>query len=277
MPMLAESDLNKIAERVVESFLTRKAGLDESAASEAQSGQLNADQIERLVELVNTQAFLKTMDQRKQEGAGDLMHEFDPVNAARVIKIVIDGSGARVESDSDSTDSECDVPNEMADVRRPKDEEEEEAPEDVEPKVKAPKKDKTASVLQLVNEKIANRRRKVSGLLENQALELEQSFEDKLAHLAIRFRQAQGPSYAEFEHNVCSEPSYNSKEASAVLTALRTTLKLGPLDEQMLNEKRASLSNHVYDDSPELAEFDTLLAIVKEAQKTADAIAHVRT
>ena len=67
MPMLAESDLNKIAERVVESFLTRKAGLDESAASEAQSGQLNADQIERLVELVNTQAFLKTMDQRKQD------------------------------------------------------------------------------------------------------------------------------------------------------------------------------------------------------------------
>ena len=115
------------------------------------------------------------MDQRKQEGAGDLMHEFDPVNAARVIKIVIDGSGARVESDSDSADSECDVPNEMADVRRPK---EEDAPEDVEPKVKAPKKDKTASVLQLDNEKIANRRRKVSGLLENQALELEQSFEN---------------------------------------------------------------------------------------------------
>lgn len=274
MPMLAESDLNKIAERVVESFLTRKAGLDESAASEAQSGQLNADQIERLVELVNTQAFLKTMDQRKQEGAGDLMHEFDPVNAARVIKIVIDGSGARVESDSDSADSECDVPNEMSDVRRPK---EEEAPEDVEPKVKAPKKDKTASALQLDNEKVANRRRKVSALLENQALELEQSFDTKLASLAIRFRQAQGPSYAEFEYDVCSEPSYNSKEASAVLTALRTVLKLGPLDEQMLNEKRASLSNHIYDDSPELAEFNTLLAIVKEAQKTADAIAHVRT
>jgi len=274
MPMLAESDLNKIAERVVENFLTRKAGLDESAANEAQSGQLNADQIERLVELVNTQAFLKTMDQRKQEGAGDLMHEFDPVNAARVIKIVIDGSGARVESDSDSADSECDVPNEMADVRRPK---EEETPEDVEPKVKAPKKNKTASALQLDNEKVANRRRKVSALLENQALELEQSFDTKLASLAIRFRQAQGPSYAEFEYDVCSEPSYNSKEASAVLTALRTVLKLGPLDEQMLNEKRASLSNHIYDDSPELAEFNTLLAIVKEAQKTADAIAHVRT
>lgn len=274
MPMLAESDLNKIAERVVENFLTRKAGLDESAASEAQSGQLNADQIERLVELVNTQAFLKTMDQRKQEGAGDLMHEFDPVNAARVIKIVIDGSGARVESDSDSSDSQCDVPNEMAEVRRPK---EDETPEGVAPKDKAPKKDKTASALQLDNEKTVNRRRKVAGLLENQALELEQTFDTKLASLAIRFKQAQGPLYAEFERDVCSESSYNSKEASAVLTALRTALKLGPLDEQMLNEKRASLSNHIYDDSPELAEFNTLLAIVKEAQKTADAISHVRT
>lgn len=92
-----EHDFEKMAERVVGRFLSGQAKLAEAAADEAVSSGLNPDQIERLSQSANTMAFLKMMDQRKQQGAGDLMHEFDPIDARHVIKLVIDQDGVHVE------------------------------------------------------------------------------------------------------------------------------------------------------------------------------------
>jgi hypothetical protein len=73
------------------------AKLAEAAAQEAVQSGLNPDQIERLSQSANTMAFLKMMDQRKQQGAGDLMHEFDPIDSRQVIRLVIDQDGVHVE------------------------------------------------------------------------------------------------------------------------------------------------------------------------------------
>jgi len=97
MPSLREQDFDKLAERVVGRFLSGEAKLADAAAEEATSSGLNPDQIERLTQSANTMAFLKMMDQRKQQGAGDLMHEFDPIDSRHVIKIVIDNAGVHVE------------------------------------------------------------------------------------------------------------------------------------------------------------------------------------
>lgn len=97
MPTLREQDFDKMATHVVDQFLNGKAKLAEAAAEAASENGLNPDQIERLSQSANTMAFLRMMDQRKQEGAGDLMHEFEPIDARHVIKLVIDDAGVHVE------------------------------------------------------------------------------------------------------------------------------------------------------------------------------------
>lgn len=92
-----EQDFEKMADRIVGQFLSGKAKLADAAAQEAIQGGLNPDQIERLTQSANTMAFLKMMDQRKQQGAGDLMHEFDPIDSRHVIRLVIDQDGVHVE------------------------------------------------------------------------------------------------------------------------------------------------------------------------------------
>lgn len=102
MATLNESDLDGMAKKVVERFLSRQAALAEAAADEAKTAHLNPDQIERMVQSANTEAFLRMMDQRKLAGAGDLMHEFEPIDARQVIKIVIDQNGVHVDGPHDN-------------------------------------------------------------------------------------------------------------------------------------------------------------------------------
>ena len=97
MTTFGERDFEMMAKRAVDRFLSRQASLEDAAADEARTNRLNPDQIERMTQAANTEAFLRMMDQRKQEGAGDLMHEFDPIDSRHVIRIVIDQNGVHVE------------------------------------------------------------------------------------------------------------------------------------------------------------------------------------
>lgn len=96
MPALRAHDFEKLATRVVDRFLSGGAKLAEAAAEEAAAANLNPDQIQRLVQSANTMTFLRMMDQRKAEGASDLMHEFEPIDADQVVRSVIDGGGAQM-------------------------------------------------------------------------------------------------------------------------------------------------------------------------------------
>src|SRR3954465_8075304 len=97
MPVLAESELDKLAGEVVERYLGGKSRLDEAAAKVASAHGLNPHQIERLTQSANTQTFLRLMDQRKEAQEQDLPHEFEPIDARHVIKIVIDDAGVHIE------------------------------------------------------------------------------------------------------------------------------------------------------------------------------------
>lgn len=90
MRALQEQDFDQMAARVVDRFMSGDK-LADAATGEAMGGELNPDQIERLVETANTMAFLRLMEQQKAHAAGgatgpDMTHEFDPIDARQVIQ-----------------------------------------------------------------------------------------------------------------------------------------------------------------------------------------------
>lgn len=84
-----ERDYDDMAGRVVDRFMRGETKLADAAVQEAMSGQLNPDQIERLVQAANTMAFLRMMEARKAEGAPDMTHEFDPADTASVLQSIV--------------------------------------------------------------------------------------------------------------------------------------------------------------------------------------------
>ncbi len=84
-----EKDYDDMAGRAVDRFLRGETKLADAAVEEAMAGQLNPDQIERLVQAANTMAFLRMMESRKAEGAPDMTHEFDPVDTASVLQRLV--------------------------------------------------------------------------------------------------------------------------------------------------------------------------------------------
>jgi len=88
MRALREQDFDQMAERVVDRFMNGDK-LADAATDEAMGGELNPDQIARMVQAANTQAFLRLMDQQKAQGVPDMTNEFDPIDARQVIQQII--------------------------------------------------------------------------------------------------------------------------------------------------------------------------------------------
>jgi hypothetical protein len=89
-----ERDFDDMARRVVDKFASDQMPLEDGAAHEAMQGQLNPDQIERLVQAANTMAFLRMMEEREQGKGGsggmlDLTGEFDPADTRGVIQQIL--------------------------------------------------------------------------------------------------------------------------------------------------------------------------------------------
>ncbi len=89
MRALREKDYDDMAGRVVDRFMRGETKLADAAVAEAMQGQLNPDQIERLVQAANAMAFLRMMEDRKAQGAPDMTHEFDPVDTRGVLQQII--------------------------------------------------------------------------------------------------------------------------------------------------------------------------------------------
>lgn len=127
MPVLRAQDFDKLASRVVDQFLSGQAKLADAAAQEAMASGLNPDQIQRLVQAANTMTFLRMMDQRKAEGAPDLMHEFDPIDAGQVNQQMVNQAqgqmlppqGAPEMGSMPPMGDEHELPDEMSAIRNP--------------------------------------------------------------------------------------------------------------------------------------------------------------
>jgi hypothetical protein len=113
-----------MARRVVNKFASGEAPLADGAVHEAVSGQLNPDQIERLVQAANTMAFLQMMESREQGSPLDLTQEFDPVDTRQVIQQIL-GSTPQMGGHEQSPHQEPDgdewapLPDEMSGKMHP--------------------------------------------------------------------------------------------------------------------------------------------------------------
>lgn len=88
MRAFQEQDFDQMAERVVDRFMNGDK-LADAATAEAANGALNPDQIARMVQAANTQAFLRLMDQQKAQGVPDMTNEFDPIDARQIVQQLI--------------------------------------------------------------------------------------------------------------------------------------------------------------------------------------------
>jgi hypothetical protein len=96
MRALREQDFDQMAERVVDRFMNGDK-LADAATDEAMGGELNPDQIARMVQAANTQAFLRLMDQQKAQGVPDMTNEFDPIDARQVIQQIVGQTSPHME------------------------------------------------------------------------------------------------------------------------------------------------------------------------------------
>ena len=291
MPVLSERDFDKLAARIVDQFLEGDTKLADAAAKIAASSQLNPDQIERLVQSANTQTFLRMMDQRKEAGEEDLMHEFDPIDSRQVIRIVIDNAGVHISGPHDHGDDEGlegiegiseenKLPDEMAELRQETEggeggvELDEAAAEAAaaEEAAEAAAAAETAQATQgKKEEKEAalrrQRMRKLAGLLEDQYLQHAWAFEEQFEKLAARFKRAHADlSYGVFEKDALAE--IEDDAGTNILNLLRETRGLPAMELTAAREKTAALADrHVSNDSPELQMFEGLTKLAHESQK----------
>lgn len=298
MPVLSERDFDKLAARIVDQFLKGDTKLADAAAKTAASSQLNPDQIERLVQSANTQTFLRMMDQRKEAGEEDLMHEFDPIDSRQVIRIVIDDAGVHVCGPHDHGDNEegteevateeNELPDEMATLREeaaveeePSEEEAaaaaaveeageaEEAAENVQDVQK--RKDEKEAALR------SQRMRKLADILADQYLQHECMFEEQFDELAARFKRAYVElPFAAFEKDALAESGTGA--SVSILNALRVTQGIPPMKLGAAQEKTAALADrHISDETPELQMFEDLTKLAHESQKIQRGLEWIRS
>lgn len=278
MPILRENDFDEAAGRAVTRFLSGGSKLADAVAEEAVHGSMNPDQIERLVQAANTMAFLRMMEERKNQGAGDLLHEFDPTDARHVIQMIVGAEdappvGQAPPGPEGSLGAADDLPDEMAAVRRPPNgAPEEKGPEKNEAKDDAKDKAKEEKAAALR----ANRMRKLAGILEDQFRQAELAFEDRYAELGNCFRRAHAPlDFASFEKDALAE--CGSDVGVHVLNAMREERGLAALDHGAAREKVASLADrHIADDTTELRLFGQIVKIAEEANRLREGVAWMR-
>lgn len=284
MRALREQDYDEMAGRVVDRFLTTGVKMADAAVEEAVQGQLNADQIERLVQAANTMAFLRMMETRKAEGARDMTHEFEPLETRSVIKSIID-TGPQLNGEPSTPalpqGDEAPLPDEMGE-RRKQPVGESEALLDrngpsSEPKAgdKPPAKarDKDTQKEAMVKN---HRMTKLASVFNDQLIEAEMAFDDGYNRLSRLFKLAYGvPRFEDFEKDAMSVES--DLHGLAVINLMRQDRGL-PLRGQDIIEKAAQYKDrHIADDTQPLREFCALVKVARQATRIQDAVTHVRS
>ena len=310
MRAFREQDFDKMAERVVDHFMSG-GKLADAATQEAVSGELNPDQIARLVQAANTMAFLRLMDQQKAQGGADMTGEFDPIDPQHVIQQLIgsvdvphmDAPPPHAEPDGD----EGPLPDEMGARRAPPfGEGEAQAAKGNTPPKKSPpidddndgpfpkgekqkakddaeKKDKKepAKGSESDSKKEAafldRRRRKFAEVLEDQYRQAEWAFEDTMARLDANLRRAHGaPTMEAFEKDALA--MHGDDFGIVVLNLVRGDRGLPPLEFDAARAKVAALADrHLVEDTEATRLFDQLVKIASEAAKLQQGAERVRS
>lgn len=305
-----EQDFDKMAERVVDRFMHGEK-LAEAAAAEAMGGELNPDQIARMVQAANTQAFLRLMEEQKAQGGHDMTSEFDPIDPRQIVQQLVNsvdvphmGAPPHAEPDGDETplpdemhphtvgaDGGCfgtpdgtgerplgppDDGNEDDDGPFPKGPKQKAKDDADKPKKKGPPKPSEKDEPKEAAFR-ARRLRKFADILDDQYKQAEWSFEDAFADLQRQLSRAHGaPTIEVFEKDALA--LHGDEVGVAMLNMVRVDRGLSAVAFDVARTKSAALvDRHVVEETEVTRTFDLIVKIATEALKLQRGAAHVRS
>lgn len=312
MRVYCEQDFDKMAERIVDRFMSGDK-LADAAMGEAMDGQLNPDQIARLVQAANTMAFLRLMEQQKAQGVPDMTHEFDPIDPRQVMQQMVhsvdvphmDGPPEHAEPDGDEgplpDETNIHMHGEEPDVHvhnAPKDDDGDEDDEDDDndgpfpkgekqkAKEKSDKKDKPDKKEGPKEPKKdeakeaafrARRLRKFAEVLEDQYRQAEWAFEDAFANLQRQLNRAHGaPTMEAFEKDALA--LHGDEIGVAMLNMVRIERGLPAIDFDAARAKTAALADrHLVEETETTRLFEQIVKIATEASRLQRGAEHVRS
>lgn len=221
MARMTEQQLEKWSAAITEQFFTEKRALNDGVTDVAEQESLNPEQVKRLVEAVNTAAFLKKFDSMSGTGADaskDRMVEFETASPDAVLNRLLGKAkdsmaGGVTSGDCARDDLSAALPVTRSDEAP--DEPEEKAAEYIpaEPRI----------------DREAVRKRLYSALDQFKAAEYQArvDFTEAFQQMADRFRRASGATFEEFEKDAFYR--YGGV-AAPHLQLLRQTLRLPTAD-----------------------------------------------
>lgn len=281
----SEQDFEVLGRRVVAS-LGSMPDLNHAAADVAEQERFNPDQIRRLIEYANTEAFLKQLHGGAGEESGtppvtppNPVGEFEPAQAGTVIHIIL-SRGGNVPGDMASTDFGEDVTSTFPDsaLKEPKlapgapeteapIEESSEAaePEDEEPRDEEPEgKDAKKPFPKKLEKREAAHRAldRVLGQIVDRRHQERFAFDAKAAVLVdlVRRRPALFAAIEKVAYNLYADQPV----ALAILSNLRVNLRQPPLTEDEVCIKQAG-APRVFEAIPELSTIDELVEHARSA------------
>ena len=191
--VMSEKLLEKFAGDIVDRFFGEKVALNDGVTDMAQSQNLNEEQVRRLVEAVNTSAFLRKFnDMAQPDGSqADRVVEFETADPNAVINRMLgsakDEMDSNVETPSE-VDTDTDLSTDLPVTRS--DEAPAEPCECAEPKL---------SEARVQKHVVVNSLHKTAGLFKEQAWQARNDFTNATQDLLTRFRRLHGASFEEFE------------------------------------------------------------------------------
>jgi hypothetical protein len=216
--VLTEKMLEKFAGSIVDRYFSEKVALNDGVTEIAQSQNLNDEQIKRLVEAVNTTAFLKKFN-NPDPGADGRVVEFETANPNAVINRMLDTAKAMLNSGNcgcGSVDTETDISQDLPVTRA------DEAPappaEEGPPKLGEPR---------IRGHIVIMRLRKTAEALKEAEYQARNDFTDATQQLVDRFRRLNSTSFEEFEKDAFYQLG---PPAAPFLQLVRRSLNKGSAD-----------------------------------------------
>lgn len=217
--VMSEKMLEKFAEEIVERFFEEKVALNDGVTEMAQTQNLNDEQIKRLVEAVNTTAFLQKFNNPEPDANGRVV-EFETANPHAVINRMLGSAKDELDSNAVESPSEVDTITDLSTDLPVTRSDEAPAPpcEEEAPKLSEARVQKHA---------VINSLHKTAELFKERVWQARNDFTDATQNLLTRFRRLDGANFEEFEKDAFYQLGTS---AAPYLQLIRRSLGKPPAD-----------------------------------------------
>lgn len=280
MRAIQADEFKKMAQTVVDSYLSESVPLTESLIKSALDNALNPDQIRNLVQLANTMAHLTLFDQKAGD---DKIVEFDPADPDVVIKrVYTDGEPACSSGPAEPMRGNTDMFGDFDDITEKiramlRDEGASPSPTSpTSPPVETPETMPAVSpspdaVSPQKRQMLIIKIRKVASELETRKHAAAQQYRDELDKLAADFAKLYGPRFEDFEKDALA---LRGEKAFPIVADIRNCLRMPavPADNMVGMSKVARV---VDSKTPALRTLDKLIKLADDWSVAAAAYQHI--